>query len=114
VLAIALAACATWPAAAADPDAEIRALIDELGSSDCSFERNGRWHDAAEAQAHVRRKYAWLQRRGLVKSAEQFIERAASRSSVSGRPYHVRCPGQPTVESGAWFRTRLARLRVSR
>ena len=42
---------------------------------------------------------------------ELFIERAASRSSTSGRAYRVRCPGQPETSSAEWFDARLKRLR---
>ena len=45
--------------------------------------------------------------------AEHFIERGASRSSMSGQPYHVRCPGKPVAEAGDWFRGLLQRLRAA-
>ena len=95
----------------ADADAEIRALIAGLGQSGCRFQRNGRWHDAAEAQAHLQRKYEWARRKELSGDAEAFIERAASRSSFTGRAYRVSCPGQPEVAAGDWFRAPLASLR---
>ncbi len=91
---------------------EIAGLIDALGRSDCRFERNGRWYDAARARTHLQRKYDWARRRGLAGTAEQFIERAASRSSVSGRAYRVRCAGRPDTDAQAWFREALGRLRA--
>ncbi|MBO9717083.1 MAG: DUF5329 family protein [Pseudoxanthomonas sp.] len=94
-------------------DAEIRALIAQLGQSSCRFQRNGRWYDAVAAQAHLQRKYDWAQRRGMEGDAEAFIERAASRSSFSGRAYRVACPGQAEVDAGDWFRKRLAALRAA-
>ncbi|RPE81445.1 DUF5329 domain-containing protein [Vulcaniibacterium tengchongense] len=111
-----LAACAAGPACAqsstpAPAAREIEALIAALGRSNCEFQRNGRWHGAAEAQAHLRRKYEWLRRRDLAGSAEQFIERAGSRSSTTGQPYRVRCPGQPETGSAQWLRARLAESR---
>ncbi len=113
--AVLLAPC-LFPAvrAAESGEAEVAALIAALGESGCEFERNGRWYGADRAQAHVRRKYAWLQARGLADTAELFIERAASRSSRSGRPYHVRCPGEPVVEAARWFGERLRALRARR
>ncbi|MEP6632681.1 MAG: DUF5329 domain-containing protein [Luteimonas sp.] len=92
-------------------DREIEALIAGLGTSGCEFERNGSWYDATKAQAHLQKKYAWLQKRGLVNSAEQFIERAASKSSISGESYRVRCADKPVTESGIWFRALLSRQR---
>ncbi len=91
---------------------EINRLIATLGDSDCRFERNGKWYGAAEARAHLLRKYEWLDKRGLADTPESFIERAASRSSMSGRAYHVRCPGQADRPSADWFRDRLERLRA--
>ncbi|TWI03653.1 hypothetical protein IP90_01467 [Luteimonas cucumeris] len=102
-------------AAEASPDAqaEIAGLIEALGSSDCRFERNGKWYEAGEAKAHLQRKYDWMRRRDLATSSEQFIERAASHSSVSGRPYHVQCPGQAPQVAADWFRQQLQRLRAA-
>ena len=100
--------------AAPGPEAarEIAALMGALEHSGCQFERNGTWHDPAAARAHLQRKYDALLRRGLVDTAEQFIDRAATRSSTSGRAYHVRCGTAPVREAGAWFREQLQRLRA--
>ena len=91
---------------------EIEGLIAGLASSGCEFERNGTWYAAAEAEAHLRTKYEWLRKRGLADSAEQFIERGASESSISGENYRVRCPDKPVTESGIWFRALLTRQRA--
>lgn len=96
---------------ASQPQREIEALIASIGASGCRFERNGRWYDAAAAQAHLRKKYAYLRKRELANSAESFIEHGASRSSVSGTPYRVRCGAAPASESGPWFRRKLGEIR---
>ncbi|MCD7099504.1 DUF5329 domain-containing protein [Stenotrophomonas sp. MMGLT7] len=93
---------------------EIHALLDGLATSSCRFQRNGTWYDGERARAHLQRKYAYLQRRGLAVDAEAFIEQAASRSSVSGRVYRVACPGQPERDASPWFRERLQQLRGAR
>lgn len=90
---------------------EIDQLILALGGSGCEFQRNGSWYGARKAEAHLRRKYDYLRERDMVESAEQFIERAATRSSMSGRDYEVRCPGRPATASAAWLQARLAELR---
>lgn len=90
---------------------EIEQLIGALGASGCEFQRNGTWHPAGEAQAHLRRKYDYLVRRDLVASAEQFIERAGTKSSMSGKAYAVRCPGKAPVSSAAWLGARLSAIR---
>ncbi|MGV8958903.1 MAG: DUF5329 domain-containing protein [Stenotrophomonas sp.] len=90
---------------------EIAGLISALEGSHCRFQRNGRWYDDRDARAHLQRKYDYLAKRDLIDSAEQFIERAASQSSMSGRPYRVACPGQPEQEASRWFGERLQALR---
>jgi len=90
---------------------EIAALIDGLAQSSCRFSRNGSWYDGARAADHLRRKYDYLRKRDLADTSEQFIERAASRSSVSGRAYRVACPGEPERDAGSWFQQRLQVLR---
>jgi hypothetical protein len=90
---------------------EIEQLIAVLEQSRCEFQRNGTWHPGNTAADHLRRKYDWLKKRDMVASAEQFIERAGTRSSMSGRAYQVRCPGQSAVPSADWLRARLLELR---
>ena len=91
---------------------EIASLIGALDGSSCRFHRNGSWHDAAEARAHLQRKYDYLLKKDKVDTAEQFIERAASRSSISGKPYRIACPGQPEQTAASWFGARLQALRA--
>lgn len=91
--------------------AEIDAMLNRLETSACQFQRNGTWYDSARAKAHLLDKLGYIEKRGTVQSAEQFIELAASRSSVSGRPYQVRCGGAVPVESRQWLRDQLTILR---
>jgi Family of unknown function (DUF5329) len=90
---------------------EIDHLIRYLGSSGCQFNRNGSWFSASQAVSHLKRKYEYLVERKRVPTAEAFIEGAASESSSSGKPYLVKCSGQPEVKSAAWFGAELARFR---
>lgn len=109
----ALLALATTAHAAPGPVAqrEIAGLIAALDGSACRFQRNGSWHEAAEARAHLQRKYDYLLKKKQVDSAEQFIQRAASQSSLSGKPYRIACPGQPEQTAADWFGARLKALR---
>jgi hypothetical protein len=113
-LLVALLAAAGGASAAPNDSArrEIAALIGALDGSSCRFQRNGSWHDAAEARAHLQRKYDYLLRKDKVDTAEQFIERAASQSSMSGKPYRIACPGQPEQTAAVWFGARLKALRA--
>lgn len=90
---------------------EIEALLSRLAASGCQFKRNGTWYTAAEAQAHLQRKLDYLADRGAVASAEQFIERAASKSSMSGQAYRVKCGAEPAVPSSLWLYPELRALR---
>jgi hypothetical protein len=60
--------------------------MNRLESSGCQVVRNGTRYPAADARAHLLTKLRYLEDRGAVQTAEQFIERAASKSSVSGDP----------------------------
>lgn len=94
-------------------EAEINFLLTAVGTSGCEFLRNGTWHDAQQAQAHLSKKYQWLRARDRIKTAEDFIELAASRSSLSGEPYAVRCAGAEPVSSSAWLSEQLRRYRAA-
>lgn len=103
--------------AAAEPDArtrdEIAYLFSTLRSSDCQFFRNGDWYAAQRATQHLNTKYEYLLRKGLVSTTETFIDRAATRSSFSGKPYLVKCANADAVESHRWFSDELARYRAT-
>ena len=113
---VALALALGSPAGAAAPDAgvvdrEVAGLMVALESSGCQFNRNGAWYDGERASSHLRRKYEHVRRRGALPDTETFIRLAASRSSVSGKPYRVRCGTQAPMPSEAWFLARLGLLR---
>ena len=88
---------------------EIQYLLNTVGESNCSFIRNGKSHDAADAQSHLEMKYG--RGKPWVDSAEQFIERIASESSFSGDPYQIDCPDQPPRPTGDWLTEQLETLR---
>lgn len=112
----AIACGVLWCAAAyAEPDttaAEIEHLIAAVGASGCTFVRNGKEHDAEAAESHLRMKYHRGRRHAG--TAERFIERLASKSSMSRKPYLMVCPDEPPVPSGDWLSTQLADYRAAR
>lgn len=109
VLFASLAHAATLPPASRG---EIESLLSRLEVSGCQFYRNGTWHSSGEARTHLLRKLDYLMRKGGVASAEQFIERAATKSSVSGRVYLVKCGSSPPVQSSLWLDAQLRDLRA--
>jgi hypothetical protein len=94
--------------------AEVDALLARLQSSGCEFNRNGSWYTGAEAKAHLLKKLDYLEGKDMVTTAEQFIDKGASTSSSSGKPYLVRCAGKAPVESGQWLKAELQQLRAAR
>jgi hypothetical protein len=91
--------------------AEIQHLLVYLENSGCQFYRNGTWHSAPDARAHLTKKYQYLLDKGLIKSAEDFVQRVAAESSMSGKPYQVRCGAGAPVTSAQWLSEELARYR---
>ena len=109
---LALFACAVHAGPTAAPvRAEIDAMLAQLESSGCEFNRAGTWHAGAQAKAHLLRKLAYMEGEGTIQSAEQFIELAGSTSSTSGEPYLVRCGSAAPVASAAWLLSQLQAMR---
>ena len=91
-----------------DTEAEITALIEAVRESGCEFNRNGSLHSAGAAAEHLELKYSRGKR--YADSAEAFIERLASKSSWSGKPYEMICDGE-TQPAGDWLTATLVALR---
>ena len=90
---------------------EIQHLFDYLKNSDCQFNRNGKWYNTEEAMKHINKKYRYLIKKGLINSAEQFIDRAASESSMSGKPYMIKCGEAEPIKCSVWFKSELTSFR---
>lgn len=104
------------PVARAEPavnvQIEVSFLLGYVDGSGCQFYRNGTWHNAKEAQTHLRDKYRWLKARNQINSTEDFIQKAATQSSFSGTAYAVTCQGGASITSRQWLNDELARLRT--
>ena len=95
---------------AASSDDEIRYLISSVGRDGCVFVRNDRSYTRRQAREHLRSK--WRLNEQLVESAEDFIEKLASRSVTSGQPYMIQCRGEQPTTAREWFRARLEQFRA--
>jgi hypothetical protein len=91
---------------------EINYLLGYIDGSGCEFYRNGTWHDSQAAQSHIRDKYSYLVSNNQIDSAEQFIDRAASKSSLTGQPYLVKCQGGASTTTKQWLKDALDRFRT--
>lgn len=105
------AALLSAAAHAAPPQTEITHLLDYLAKSGCEFNRNGSWYAGPAARSHLQDKADYLAKRNQLTSAEAFIKLAATESSVSGKPYQVRCGAAAPVPSAAWLGDELKRYR---
>lgn len=94
--------------AAESAEHEIGYLLDFVASSGCTFTRNGADHDSAEAADHLRLKYQ--RGRRYATSAENFIDRLASKSSWTGKAYTVSCDDGIETSSN-WLHRALAAYR---
>jgi hypothetical protein len=102
---------AAGESASATADREIDHLLATVAQSDCVFVRNGREHDAAAASDHL----ALKRRRGkrYYSTADEFVDRLASKSSWSGKPYIISCDGEEQT-ANEWFSAALERYREAR
>ena len=96
------------------PEAEeqIEHLLTFVSTSPCKFMRNGSWYEASEAAKHIRRKYNYVLGKGLVSSPEDFIKYSATKSSISGKKYRVKCGQAPEIESSEWLLSELSSYRA--
>ncbi len=96
-----LCTLSTQLAAAETADEEIQFLIEAVGKSGCDFIRNGDRHDSEAAVEHLQLKYKRGKR--YSKTAESFIDRLASKSSISGRPYSIVCEESGAHTASDWL-----------
>ena len=99
----------------AAPDNQVQTKIDQLlkavENSDCTFIRNGSDHTPKEAAGHMRRKYDHFKKQ--IKTPEQFIEKCASKSELSGKAYSVKLPDGKVVKCEDWMNDQLKKIEAS-
>jgi hypothetical protein len=108
--AIFVASILACPAFAGDTamDAEIDFLLTSVAESNCIFVRNGKEHAADAARDHLQMKRE--RGRKYYDTTEEFIERIASKSSWTDKPYRIRC-GDTEEDASAWFTRALESFR---
>jgi hypothetical protein len=92
---------------------EIGTLLERIETSNCSFGRNGTWHAPADARKHLQMKVDYMVKRNMLGSTEEFIDKAASSSSVSGEAYQIRCGNGAPMPSATWLTAELKRIRAT-
>lgn len=101
------------PATQPQMQREVVHLLRFVEESGCQFNRNNTWHNGKDARLHLEMKYDYLVRKKLIDKTEDFIERAASKSSLSGRDYQIRCQDGKIISSARWLSGELQRHRKS-
>lgn len=87
---------------------KIESLIAFIAKQEGVFLRNGGEYTPGQAAEHLRMK--WKKGGSTIKTAEIFIEKLASTSSVSGKPYQIRLKNGQTVNLAPLLRAELKRL----
>jgi hypothetical protein len=97
----------------ANPDSagtEIEYLLQTIGNSNCTFIRNGSEHSSTDAESHLRKKYSHAGKR--IDTAEKFVGKLATQSSISGKPYELECQPGKTEPVSEWLLGALADYRL--
>ena len=89
---------------------EVDHLLAFVKNSGCIINRNGTDHPADKGISHIETKYDYF--RDDINSTEDFIELSATKSTMSGDYYMVRCPGKVTVRTKDWLLTELKKYRL--
>ena len=87
--------------AAESLDQTINYLLDYVSNSKATFIRNGTSHTPDEAVEHIKAKYENF--KNEIKTPQDFIRFAASKSLISGKPYLVRMPDGKEMRLDAWL-----------
>ena len=100
----------TLPVRAESTDDEIAYLLQAIRQSPCIFIRNGSDYGGIAAAEHVQAKYEHFKHE--IRTAEDFIARAATKSLLTGEPYMVRCEHEPTIAAAEWLHAVLGAYRA--
>lgn len=111
-LVLVMSAAARAIVAAELPAAEkqkIESLLKHVAElKEAKFVRNGSEYDAATAAKFLRGE--WETNAKEIRTANEFIEKAASKSSTTGKPYLIRFKDGKEMESGESLKRELKKL----
>jgi hypothetical protein len=93
----------------ADTAAEIDHLLEYIGKAQVTFIRNGQEYTPTEAVDHLQKKRQHFVKE--IKSAEDFVALAATKSLVSGQAYQVKSQDGQTQQCSLWLIAELQRFR---
>jgi hypothetical protein len=88
---------------------KIEALINHVGAlGDAKFIRNGAVYEVATAVRFLRGK--WDTKKAVVKTAGDFIDKVATKSDTSGKPYMIRFKDGKEISSQEYLSAELKKL----
>jgi hypothetical protein len=112
LLILPVAACLTSSASAAESTEQtIDYLLKYIADSNAVFIRNGAEHPAPEAVEHVKAKYEHFKKD--IKTPEDFIRLAATKSLLTGKLYLLRLQGGKERRLDEWLTEALAAHRAA-
>lgn len=88
---------------------EIEYLISFVETSPCKINRNGKYYNGKEAIVHIQKKYAFF--KNDISTAEQFIDYSATKSTLSGKYYSVKCGSGQPFKTSDWLLNELNNYR---
>ena len=80
---------------------EVEHLLEFVRQSDCVMIRNGSEHEGEEAASHIKKKYDYFA--DDITTTEAFIEYSATKSTMSGKYYTVKCPDGKEMRTQKWL-----------
>ncbi|MBX7246761.1 MAG: DUF5329 domain-containing protein [Candidatus Sumerlaeaceae bacterium] len=101
----------TSKSAGRDEKASIGHLVAFMERSDVTFIRNGQEYDGKAAAEHMKLKLGQAGNR--IKTARDFIENIASKSSMSGKEYSIKRTDGTQVSARDWLNAELRRFEAS-
>lgn len=87
---------------------KIENLIAFIAKQEGTFIRNGSEYTPAQAAEHLRMK--WRKAGSAIKTADDFIEKLASSSSMSGKPYQIKFKNGQLLNVGILLKAELKRM----
>jgi hypothetical protein len=81
---------------------KIDCLLSQVAASDATFIRNGKSHTGPEAADHMRKKYQHFKKK--IKTVDDFIDKAGSRSLLTRRPYRIKPKDEEELPAADWLR----------
>jgi hypothetical protein len=89
-------------------DSAIKKVLALVERSDAKFIRNGKEYPARDASEHLAKKYDYYKKE--IKTVDDFIDKCASKSILSGKPYLIKPKDGKEMLFSDWLKARFKEL----